>query len=117
MSATIETAAFCPQYYATFEVQGSKDNVYTVTLSGGEGPAHCTCPAFKYSGEPGEQDCKHVRKIWAHGCLYNPQWKDAGPNDLEDNGIQIASTDDSHVIEDEPCPGCGEPCVAVRIAV
>ena len=116
MSIDIVTVGFCPQYYATYDVVGSKDNVYQVTLSGAEGPAHCTCPAFKYSGEFGDQTCKHVSRVWAHGCLYNPQWKPAGPNDLADQGIILTDSDDSRTYG-EKCPGCGEEMVAVKIGV
>jgi predicted nucleic acid-binding Zn finger protein len=43
-------------------IQGSGDNVYDVVLD--DADSTCSCPAFKYSGEPGEQDCKHLRKLW-----------------------------------------------------
>ena len=43
------------------KIQGSADNVYDVVLDGAE--STCSCPAFKYSGEPGDQDCKHLRKL------------------------------------------------------
>lgn len=115
MPAEIVTVGFCPQYYSQWEVQGSKGNTYSVVLNGGEGAPYCSCPAFKYSGEYGNQECKHVKAVWAHGCLYNPQWKDAGPNDYADHGIKMISHD-THTIS-ETCPGCGEEMIPVRIAV
>lgn len=115
MSLDIVTVGMCPQYTATFEVVGSKDNVYTATLDGPDGP-YCSCPAFKYSGEPGEQNCKHLDRIREHGCLYDPQGVDAGPNDLADVGITITATATGRSYN-EPCPGCGEDMIAVRIGV
>ena len=116
MSVEIVTAAFCAQYFANYEVQGSKGNVYTVTLNGGEGAPFCTCPAFKFSGGYGNQDCKHVKLVWDHACLANPQWKDPGPNDLAENGITMISHDD-HTIPGDVCVGCGGPTVPVKIAI
>lgn len=113
MSVEIITVGFCPQYFATYSVAGSRGAVYTVSLSGGEGPAFCTCPAYKFSGQ---NDCKHISAVWKHACLYNPQWKDAGPNDLGEAGIVLDSLDE-HRTYDEPCPGCGGNMVPVRIAV
>lgn len=115
MSVDIVTVGFCPQYFSTFAVKGSGTNWYTVSFNGGEGPAHCTCPAFKYSGEPGNQTCKHIRRVWKYGCFYNPQWKDAGPNDLEKHDIKILETDMGNWHEN--CPGCNQVMVAVKIAV
>lgn len=43
------------------KIQGSADNVYDVSLDAGTDT--CSCPAFKYSGEPGDQDCKHLRLL------------------------------------------------------
>lgn len=113
----IITVGFCPQYWSTWKVKGSRDAEYVVTLSGGEGPAHCTCPAFKYSGEFGQQDCKHVRKVWEHGCLWNPQWhSDPGPNDYQDHGIEMLSCGYGRGYG-APCPGCGGELQATKIAV
>jgi hypothetical protein len=113
MSAEIVTVGFCPQYFASFEVTGSTGNSYTVTLNGAEAPAHCTCPSYRYGGS---QDCKHIKAVWDHGCLYNPQWKDAGPNDLGSYGVSVVAYDYPGG-RTEPCPGCGEAMVPVRIAV
>jgi hypothetical protein len=93
------------------------DEWYEVTLNGAEGAPHCTCHAFKYSGGYGEQDCKHVRLVWERGCLFNPQWKDAGPNDLEQHGARLVDMDTRFVIHGDPCPGCGQDMIATRIAV
>lgn len=107
MSADIETVAVCPQYRATWDVQGSADNVYTVTL---DGPS-CTCPAFKYSGEPGDQHCKHIDRVRAHGCFYSPQ-ADPGPNDYTAYGIEVVDMD-RNVIAGAICPGCGQDMIAI----
>ena len=44
----------------SIKIQGKTD-VYDVSLDDSEDT--CSCPAFKYSGEPGDQDCKHLRLI------------------------------------------------------
>jgi hypothetical protein len=116
MSYDIATVGFCPQYFATFEVTGSKSNIYQVTLDGAEGPAHCTCPAYAYSKDD-NRTCKHIAAIWKHGCLWNPQWKDAGPNDLDSVGTRLTGTHGRPILQGERCHGCGQDCVAVRIAV
>ena len=115
MPAEIVTVGFCPQYWSRWEVQGSKGAVYRLTLNGAEHQPHCTCPAFEYAPEDAK-DCKHVRKVWDHGCLYNPQWKDAGPNDYAEHGITLIEVDNSRPWPD-PCPGCDQPMIPVRIAV
>ena len=61
----------CASNYGIFEVRGSR-GTYNVVLTGSEGPARCTCPAFKYSGS--RQTCKHVDLVLREACLYNPQW-------------------------------------------
>lgn len=83
MSVSIEIQAWCADYFGTFIVEGSKAGTqYEVTLSGGgDGLPHCTCPAYKYAKD---SDCKHIRKVWAEACLFNLQWKDAGPANMQD---------------------------------
>jgi hypothetical protein len=115
MPAEIVTVGFCPQYYSRWVVQGSQPgSTYTVVLNGAEQLPDCTCPAFRHAPWDGK-DCKHVRAVWAHGCLYNPQWREPGPNDWADHGISLLATDTA--TWPEPCEGCGQPMVAVRIAV
>lgn len=114
MSIDIITVGFCPQYYSLWDVTG-RSGVYRVTLNGGEGAPNCSCPAFKFSGGYGNQHCKHIDAVWKHGCLYNPQWKEAGPNDYAQHGIKLVDTD-QHTIG-EKCPGCKAQMVPVRIAV
>lgn len=117
MPAEIVTVGFCPQYHSRWQVAGSKPGTsYEVDLAGAEGAPHCTCKAFQFSGGYGDQDCKHVRAVWAHACLYNPQWKDAGPNDFASHGIELVDTDTAYQYG-EPCPGCGGPMIATKIAV
>lgn len=111
---SIETATICPQNYASFEVAGSKGNTYRVSFD--DYGRTCTCPAFKFSAEADyDKTCKHVKAVEAHGCLYHVQGADAGPNDLADVGITLLGVHGSHV--SEGCPGCGEPMLAIRIAV
>lgn len=109
MPVEIVTVGFCPQYGATFRVPGTGGREWTVAL--GPEVGHCTCPAFRYSHD---SSCKHLRLVWEHGCLFNPQWHDAGPNDHADVGIvRVTPTRTEGV----PCPGCGEPMMPVRVAV
>lgn len=106
MPAEITTAGFCPDYYSVFEVPSSDGKkVYRVWLDGLSGG--CDCPGFKY-----RQECKHMKKVWDEACLYNPQWHDAGPGTLK----PVERGDHCDQVM-EPCPGCGEKMVPVRIAV
>jgi hypothetical protein len=112
---TVETLGFCPQHDAVFIVPGSAPGTrYRVSL-GIEG-AHCECRAFQYCKVEDESDrtCKHVALVRAHGCLYDPQGHDPGPNDLPDHGVEIVSQEGGY---GEPCPGCGEDMLPVRVAV
>lgn len=116
MPAQIETHTWCPQYWATFEVQGSRGSVYVVQLSGTSNFT-CTCPSYQYfKGPEYDRECKHTKLVWSHACLYNTQWKDAGPNDLEEHGIRIVHYNNDQVPND-PCPGCNENMSPVRVAV
>jgi hypothetical protein len=105
MSVTIATAEDCASNYGTFEIQGSKGDTYQVTFSGSEGPAHCTCPGFKYRG-----DCKHIAEVYGGACLYNPQWHD-GNSEPEFRPVQIHNQQ----FGPSTCK-CGGPMVLVRRA-
>ena len=109
----VEVMGFCPQYDAVFIVPGSTGS-YRVSLDI-EGP-HCECRAFKYCKVEDESDrtCKHLALVRAHGCLYDPQGRDPGPNDLPDHGVKILLQKGGY---GEPCPGCGEEMLPVRVAV
>ena len=109
----VEMMGFCPQFTGTFEVPGSAGS-YRVSL--GPDGAHCGCRAFQYCKVEDEFDrtCKHVKLVRAHGCLYDPQGCDPGPNDLEAYGIEILPHDGDY---GEPCPGCGGEMIALRVAV
>jgi hypothetical protein len=72
MPVDIVTMEDCASNYGVFTVTGSKGDKYTVTFSGSEGPAHCTCPGFKF-----RQNCKHIEQVYKDACLFNPQWHDA----------------------------------------
>jgi hypothetical protein len=115
MSAEIVTAGFCPQYFSQFRVLSNQnDTYYSVTLNG-TGPAFCTCKAYEFA-KMYDKTCKHIKRVWEHGCLYNPQWKDAGPNDLDKVGVEIVATDTRNSYP-KNCPGCHEEMIAVKIAV
>ena len=121
MPSEIVTVGFCPQYYSTWEVPSSDGSrTYHVTLNGAEHLPHCTCKAFEYAPlyAPFDvKDCRHIRWVWAHGCLFNPQWHDGGPNDYEQHGARLIATDVAGNWP-HPCRGrCGQQMIAVRIAV
>ena len=109
---SVEVMGLCPQHTATFEVPGSTGS-YRVSL--GSDGAHCVCRAFQYCKVEDESDrtCKHVRLVRAHGCLYDPQGGEPGPNDLPDHGVKIVSQGGGY---GEPCPGCGADMEPVRVA-
>jgi hypothetical protein len=114
---SIETVGFCPQYYAEWLVTGSRGDIYIVTLDGAEGVPQCSCPAWNFSPHREyDRECRHIRAVWEHGCLFNPQWRDPGPNDYAQFGI---TKGEYHVAQTwgEPCPGCGDTMIPVRIAV
>lgn len=111
MPAEIIVMADCQSNYGVYKLPGSKGTVYTVSFGGSEGPAHCTCPAYKFSGEG--RHCKHIEKVWNGACMYNPQWC-KGHNPIRFKPVEY--TYDA-VVPDEECPNCGGPVVAVRRAV
>lgn len=74
MTIEIVTMQDCASNYGIFEVIGSTGNLYIVQLNGSEGPGYCECKAFEFSQD---QSCKHLRQVWGHACLYNPQWRPA----------------------------------------
>jgi hypothetical protein len=114
MSVEVRTVGFCPQYWSTWRVPSSKTDVtYLVTLDGAEHMPHCECLSFKYSKDG---NCKHIRLVWDHGCLWNPQWKDPGPNDYAELDITLVATGENGSGLG-PCEGCGHGTVPVRIAV
>lgn len=111
MGISIETMAWCADYWATFTVPSSNGKgTYIVQTNGGEAPSHCTCPAFRYSKEL-PPTCKHIEAVWKQGCFYNPQWHDGNPSPT----IRPDSTDFPK-IEGKTCI-CGGPMVWVRCAV
>jgi hypothetical protein len=99
----------CASNYGVFEVEGSRGAKYSVTLNGSEGPADCTCPAYKFSGE--RRDCKHVARVFAEACLYNPQWHDAK------EAPTLRPKDYTYSCFTNSKCRCGGPMVAVRRAV
>jgi hypothetical protein len=112
----IEVAGYCPQHNAEFSVPGSGGKTWSVTFD--MDGRRCDCPAFQYykcqAEDESDRTCKHVALVAAHGCLYDPQGGDLGPNDLSDQGIKIVAHDGGY---GEPCPGCGDDMMPVRIAV
>jgi hypothetical protein len=113
MSAEIVTGQFCSSYFGTYEVVGSKGDIYNVTwnlLS-----AHCqrkngtSCPAYHFSKD---QSCKHIREVWNRACMWNCQWFKGNEAIYQFPKIMIEP-----VIIDFHCPNCSGACVAVKVAV
>lgn len=112
MGIDIIPAVFCADYWSTFDVPGSKGKVWQVDWVGGEGPAYCNCPAFKYSKET-PQTCKHLDEVFKKGCFWNPQWCDGNTKEMRPRPDSCSRS----TVIGEKCPHCGGPVVAVRIAV
>ena len=119
---TVETILICPQWASNFQVKGSEDNEYNVTINPYD-PASCTCPSFKYSGEYGNQKCKHITKVMAKGCFFHPQYQVAeykiawnGFN-FHRNGIEWLNSGGDVANPPRPCPGCGNPMIVTKVAV
>lgn len=112
MPAQVEVMRDCASNYGVYQIKASSGNLYyTVSFSGSEGGAHCTCPAYRYSKEL-PPHCKHIDRVWNGACMYNPQWCD-GHKPVEFKPI----TFNYDAFADEPCPSCGGPTVYVRRAV
>ncbi len=110
MPADIVTLEDCASNYGVYEVVGSQGDVYTVTFSGSEGPAHCTCKAYKYSGA--EMHCKHISQVYENACMYNAQWHDGNADP------SARPTDFTYdIFSKNPCPVCAGMMVYVRRAV
>lgn len=110
MPAEIVTATCCAQYHADFKVTGSRGDEYTVSFTGMEGAAYCTCKAWEFAPWD-NKNCKHIEKVWKEACLWNPQWRDGGENIITPTSYRQDG------LQGESCPSCGGPVVAVRIAV
>lgn|SRR5678809_328697 len=76
MGVDVITMEDCSSNYGIFKVIGSKGDTYVVTMNGSEGPAHCTCKAYEFCKQE-IKECKHIHKVWAEACMYNPQWRNA----------------------------------------
>lgn len=108
---TVEVMGLCPQYEAEYEVPGSSGSTYRVILSL-DGP-HCECKAYQYCKDEFDRTCKHIALVRSHGCLYDPQGREPGPNDLPLQSVEIVSQKGGY---GEPCPGCGADMLPVRVA-
>jgi len=114
MGYDIVPGEFCGSYYGHYEIKGSRGAVYHVTLGGGEGPAHCTCPSFKFfKGSTYDRTCKHIERVHAEACMWNCQWHE-GNNPVKLRPVEVYSPNKIH---DAKCKNCGGPLVAVRIAI
>jgi hypothetical protein len=104
--------SICPHWASNWDVEGSHDNTYLVQFHKEE-PATCSCPAYRYSGDYGDQHCKHIELVRKHGCFYHPRRTDFGESDWESQeGIKLMSTAGTDV--NKRCPGCAAPMIAER---
>jgi hypothetical protein len=120
---TIEVALICPMWASNFEVASESSNDSYLAQFHPYDPANCQCKSFKFSGDYGNQYCKHLRKVEENGCFYHPErsqhpgvkaWNEF---QFENNGIVWLSSGGSVMEPKQPCPGCGNPMIVVRIAV
>lgn len=114
MPVDIVPGEFCATYFGSYDVPGSRPGVtYHVVHDGGEGPASCDCPAFKYfKGAVYDRTCKHIEYVWKHACMWNCQWFEGNPNPT-----LVPTHINRPVLPNSHCPNCGGPTVGVRIAV
>lgn len=112
----IITVGFCPQYRASFRVPGSRGDSWEVFFDSHSCQPQCSCPAWTFSArDVFDRRCKHIDLVWAHGCLFNPQGGDPGPNDYAAHGISMRAGSPETI--DEACPGCGHLMIPVRVGV
>jgi hypothetical protein len=120
---TIEVYKGCPMWASNFEIASdSDDKSYLVQFHKDE-PAMCQCPAYKFSGDYGDQNCKHIKRIQKLGCFYHSQlqvseykiaWNEFN---FDDNSIKWLSWTRDVINPPEPCPGCGMPLIVMRAVV
>jgi hypothetical protein len=109
MPAEIITSAFCADYDAIFHVPGSKPGTHwTVQTDGLQ--IYCDCPAYKFAPEANKH-CKHADYVFAHACLWNPQWYDGGDRTIRPTHVT------TRTLASGSCPRCGGPVIPMRIAV
>lgn len=106
MSIEIVTMEDCASNFGVFEITGSKGDKYTVSFTGSESQAHCTCLGFKH-----RRECRHLKQVWDEACLYNPQWHDGKDHPTL---RPVSYTYDR--FSDNTCR-CGGPMVYVKRAV
>lgn len=107
---------YCPQYFATFGIEGSNGQNWMVKTDGPH-MTFCSCPAYRYSGDWASQTCKHIALVKKQGCFWNSDkpsvvWDE--PAFLK-NKIELLSTKNDSVHGPNlrhPCPGCGEPVIS-----
>lgn len=117
---TVEVMMCCPMWASNFQIESKKSgNIYNMTVNPYD-PSLCVCPSFKFSGEYGDQDCKHLQLLMANGCFYHPQHGEAkawNEFNFEDNGITWLNSGGNVVEPKQPCPGCGNPMISIRVGV
>jgi len=116
MPAQLQSLRFCAQWFMTFHVKSSSsDTTYVVTFVRGEG-GHCTCKAYEHFRPKSHTDireCKHIRHVMKHACMWNEQWYNGGDKTLQPvDGTCTMRADPS-----QPCARCGGPTVGVTCAV
>jgi|SRR6516162_1512143 len=115
---TVESMYCCPMWASNFQIIGKTD-VYNMTVNPYD-PSSCTCKSFKFSGEYGDQNCKHLIKLTEVGCFYHPQGDEAKTwNEFKFDEAGITWLNSGGIVADpkQPCPGCGNPMIVIRVAV
>jgi hypothetical protein len=120
---TIEVFKACPMWASNFDVQSDKDEKTYLVQFHRDSPASCSCPAYKFSGDYGYQECKHIKRVSRLGCFFHEQLQAAkykiawNEFNFDDTGIKWLSWTEDVINPPEPCPGCGNPMIKVRAAV
>jgi hypothetical protein len=117
---TVEVVAICPMWASNFDIVSDEgDKSYLVQFHK-DSPPTCQCPAYKFSGDYGDQTCKHIKRVKKLGCFYHPLFEKAhawNEFNFDDANIKWLSWTRDVINPPEPCPGCGNPLIAVRVAV
>lgn len=110
MPIDVVVMEFCADYWSQFEVPTSRGtDEWIVTWDGPSVAAHCTCPAYKFSGA--RASCKHIDRTFLEGCFYNPQVGIGGAANLRPVRVP------TNVVPGGECPKCKGPTVAVQVGV
>jgi predicted nucleic acid-binding Zn finger protein len=92
----------CPMHRSNFDVQSS-DGAASYLVQTNFGDDFCNCPAYRYSGNRGEQSCKHIDAVYRYGCFGKSKDRLAEHDIKQLSSIGIAYGED--------CLSCGAPMI------